>query len=107
MDAALYRSSVLGKRRAEDEPDAYPSRPSPTLHFQGSLEAQWKKKLNEYFGDDLLADGIGFRCWEDWSGLIREEDHYAWGDFLREYGGNCMAVSTRALQKRRLSYGAW
>jgi hypothetical protein len=69
------------------------------------LEGAWREKLKEYFGDGPMANGIGFRCWTNPEGLILEEDHYAWDEFLTEYGDLCMMVSTRALQEARFVMG--
>ena len=64
-----------------------------------SVESGWKAALKMHFGDGLLADGIGYRCWRDVKGLVLAENHYAWDEFHTEYGDNCMMVSTRALQE--------
>ena len=62
------------------------------------VESRWKVALKAHFGDDLLADGIGYRCWTDVRGLVVDENHFAWDEFMTEYGNVCMMVSTRALQ---------
>lgn len=64
-----------------------------------SVDSRWKAALKRHFGDGLLADGIGYRCWHNVKGLVLEEDHYAWDEFQEYYGDNCMMVSTRALQE--------
>lgn len=70
-----------------------------------SVEARWKAALKMHFGNDLLADGIGYRCWHHVTGLVLEENHYAWDEFQTYYGDNCIMVSTRALQDAGFTMG--
>jgi len=63
------------------------------------VESEWKVALKTHFGEnDLLADGIGYRCSNSVQELMLDEDHFAWDTFQRYYGDTCMMVSTRALQ---------
>lgn len=65
----------------------------------------WKSKLREYFGNDFLSDGIGYRCARN----IEEcytGDHYSWDMMVSsDYGDVCIAVSTRALQNLKFKMG--
>ena len=66
-----------------------------------SIETRWKTALEAHFGTDLLlADGIGYRCCRSIQEMMFGNDsrhHYAWDEFHKEYGDDCVMVSTRAL----------
>jgi hypothetical protein len=68
----------------------------------------WKQSIGSHFSmdNDILADGVGYRCENtlhelfngSWYGGLGNCLHMAWDEFHTYYGDTCAMFSTRALQ---------